>query len=133
MAVALVDTAVLVGMVDTDDRHHDVALEIVRGIDRGDLPRGRVTDYVILETLNWTHGRQHSDKAQETHTRLNESAGFETRDAPQKDFTRALELFERYDGLSLATRPSWHTWSVKGSSTCTLSTPTSTRSMDSPG
>lgn len=100
MAVALVDTAVLVGMVDTDDRHHDDALEIVMGIDRGDLPTGRVTDYVVLETLNWIHGRRHSRKARETYSRLNESAGFEIQDAAQKDFTRALELFERYDGLS---------------------------------
>lgn len=100
MAVALVDTAVLVGVVDADDRHHDVAAEIVRGMDYGELPTGRVIDYVVLETLNWIHSRQRHGKAQETYTRLNESAGFEIHHTAQKDFTRALELFETYDGLS---------------------------------
>ncbi|MEY7851379.1 type II toxin-antitoxin system VapC family toxin [Natrarchaeobius sp. A-rgal3] len=100
MVVVLVDTAVLVGMADTDDRHHDVAMEIVRGMDHGDLPVGRVTDYVVLETLNWIHNRSRHKKARETYARLNESAGFEIHHTAQKDFTRALELFETYDGLS---------------------------------
>lgn len=39
-------------------------------------------------------------KGHETSTRLNESAGFEIHQTAQKDFTRALELFETYDGLS---------------------------------
>lgn len=44
MAVAMVDTGVLIGMADTDDEHHDVAMEIVRGMDHGNLPTGRVTN-----------------------------------------------------------------------------------------
>ncbi len=100
MAVALVDTAVLIGMVDSDDQHHTVSMEIVRGMDHGDLPVGRVTNYVVLETLNWIHNRQRHEIAHETYTRLNESAGFEIHHAAQKDFMRALELFETYDGLS---------------------------------
>jgi predicted nucleic acid-binding protein len=100
MAVAVVDTGVLVGMVDTDDRHHDVALEIVHGMDRGDLPTGRVTNYVTLETLNWIHGRKHHAKAVETYERLHQSAGFELLHAAQKDFASAVDLFETYEGLS---------------------------------
>ncbi len=100
MAVAIVDTAVLIGMADADDQHHDVAMEIVRGMDHGDLPTGRVTNYVVLETMNWIHNRQRHGMAHETYTRLHESAGFEVHHAPQKDFARALELFETYDGLS---------------------------------
>lgn len=46
MAVAVIDTGVLVGMADIDDEHHDIAVEIVRGIDHGDLPTGQVTNYI---------------------------------------------------------------------------------------
>jgi len=42
-------------MVDADDQHHDIAMEIVRGMDNGVLPTGHVTNYVALETLNWIH------------------------------------------------------------------------------
>jgi hypothetical protein len=100
MAVAVVDTGVLIGMVDTDDQHHDVAREIVRRMDHGELPTGRVTNYVALETLNWIHNRKHHEKAVETYERLNQSAGFEILHAAQKDFTSAVNLFQTYDSLS---------------------------------
>ena len=101
MLAAVVDTGVLVGMADTDDKHHDAALEIVRGIDRGDLPTGHVTNYVVLETLNWIHSRKRHDTAVETYERLHESAGFELRQAAQADFTRAVERFGTHGGLSV--------------------------------
>jgi predicted nucleic acid-binding protein len=100
MTVAVVDTGVLIGMVDNDDERHDVAMEIVRGMDHGDLPTSRVTNYILLETLNWIHNRKRHAKAVETYERLNQSAGFEVLHAAQKDFLRAVELFETYDGLS---------------------------------
>ena len=100
MAVAVVDTSVLVGMADSDDQYHDVASEIVGGMDRGALPTGRVTNYVVTETLNWIHDRRRHGKAVETYARLNESAGFEVLHAPQKDFHRAVDLFETSDGLA---------------------------------
>jgi predicted nucleic acid-binding protein len=101
MAVAAVDTGVLIGMVDADDQHHGTAMEIVRGMDHGELPTGHVTNYVALETLNWIHNRKHQQTAVETYERLNRSAGFEILHAAQKDFTNALGLFETYDRLSL--------------------------------
>lgn len=101
MAVAVVDTGVLIGMADTDDQHHDVAMEIVRGMDHGDLPTGRVTNYIALETFNWIHNRKRHQKAVETYERLNQSAGFEILHAAQKDFTSAVTLFQTYEGLSL--------------------------------
>jgi predicted nucleic acid-binding protein len=100
MAVAVVDTGVLVGMADVEDEHHDTAMEIVRGMDHGDLPTGRLTNYIALETLNWIHNRKRHEKAVETYERLNQSAGFEILHAAQKDFTSALSLFQTYDGLS---------------------------------
>jgi predicted nucleic acid-binding protein len=100
MAVTVVDTGVLIGMADADDEHHGGATEIVRGMDHGDLPPGRVTNYVALETLNWIHDRKRHEKAVETYERLNQSAGFEVLNAPQKDFPTAVELFETHEGLS---------------------------------
>ena len=53
MAVAVVDIGVLIGMADVDDEYHDVAMEIVRGMYHGNLPTGRVTNYIVLESFNW--------------------------------------------------------------------------------
>lgn len=100
MAVAVVDTGVLVGMADVDDVQHDTALAIVRGMDRGDLPTGRATNYSLLETLNWIHARKRHETAVETYTRLHESAGFEVVHAAQADFHRAVDLFETYERLA---------------------------------
>lgn len=100
MAVAVVDTGVLIGMADTDDQHHEVASQIVRKLDHGELPTGQVTNYVVLETLNWIHSRKRHETAVETYERLHTSAGFEIRQSAQKDFGRAVELFETYEGLA---------------------------------
>jgi len=100
MAVAVVDTGVLIGMADTDDRHHQAGREIVRGMDHGDLPTGRVTNDVVCETLNWIHARKRHDLAVETYDRLHRSAGFEIVQAAQADFTSAVERFRNDEGLS---------------------------------
>ena len=100
MAVAVVDTGVLIGMADADDEYHDTAMEIVHEMDHGDLPTGRVTNYIVLETLNWIHNRKRHEKAVETYERLNQSAGFEVLHAAQKDFASAVDLFRTYEGLS---------------------------------
>ncbi|WP_135363950.1 type II toxin-antitoxin system VapC family toxin [Halosimplex halophilum] len=98
--VAAVDTSVLVGRADADDRHHDAATAIVDGIDRGRLPTGRVTNYVVLEMLNWIHGRRRHEAAIALYASLKASAGFEIHHAPRKDYDRAIDLFETYDGLA---------------------------------
>ena len=100
MSVTVVDTSVLIGVADADDEHHDVAMEIVRGMDHDNLPTGRVTNYIVLETLNWIHDRKRHAKAIETYERLNQSAGFEVLHAAQKDFPSAVDLFKTYDGLA---------------------------------
>lgn len=100
MAVAIVDTGVLIAMADVDDHHHHTAMEIVGGMDRGELPTGRVTNYVLLETLNWIHARKRQGTAVDLHHRLNQSGGFEIHHAAQADFAAASELFETYDGLA---------------------------------
>jgi predicted nucleic acid-binding protein len=101
MAVAVVDSNVLIDYKDTSvDSRHERAEEIVYGIDGGDLPTTRVTNYVLLESLNWIHERQRHDIALDLRDRLSASVGFELVHAPQKDFHRAVELFETYDGLA---------------------------------
>lgn len=100
MAVAGIDTGVLIGRADADDEHHDVATEIISGIDHGELPTARITNYVVLETLNWIQTRKRHEKAVETYERLHQSAGFEVLHAAQKDFQRALSLFKTYESLS---------------------------------
>jgi len=97
MAVAVVDTTVLLARADSTDPNHEAATGIVGGIDRGDLPTGRVTDYVVLEALNWIHTRQYHRTAVETYRRLVASAGFEVVGTARKDFSRAVELFETYE------------------------------------
>lgn len=97
MPAAQVDTGVLIGAADADDQHHAAASEIIRAIDRGDLPTGRVTNYVVLETLNWIHERNRHATAVDFYTRLTESAGFEIVQCAQKDYHRATDLFETHD------------------------------------
>jgi hypothetical protein len=45
-----------------------------------------VTNYIVLETLNWIHNRKCHAKAVDTYERLTQSAGFEVLHAAQKDF-----------------------------------------------
>ncbi|MFD1585605.1 type II toxin-antitoxin system VapC family toxin [Halorientalis brevis] len=101
MAVAVLDSNVLIDYKDTSsDARHEQAEEIVYAIDRGDLPTARVTNYVLLESLNWIHERQRHDIAVDLRNRLSDSAGFELVHSAQKDFYRAVELFETYDGFA---------------------------------
>lgn len=101
MAAVVVDSNVLIDYKDTshDDRHRR-AEAIVQGFDAGDLPTARVTNYVLLEALNWIHERQRHDIAVDLRARLNDSAGFELVHAAQRDFHRAVELFETHDELA---------------------------------
>ena len=97
---ALVDTNVILARADPDDQNHETAREIVAAIDHGDLPTGRITNYIVAEVLNFTLERRGQQYALEVYERIKQSAGFEIVHAARKDFPRALELFETYDGLS---------------------------------
>jgi len=101
MAVGVVDANILIDYKDTSpDTRHERAENIVYAIDRGNLPTARVTNYVRLETLNWIYERQRHDIAVDLKGRLANSAGFELVHCAQKDFHRAMELFEGYESLS---------------------------------
>jgi hypothetical protein len=101
VAVVAVDSNVLIDYKDTSpNARHRRAERIVLAIDRGDLPTCRVTNYVLLETLNWIHERQRHDVAVDLRHRLTESAGFELVQCAKKDFNRAVELFETHGSLA---------------------------------
>ena len=101
MAVVVVDANVLIAYKDIGaDEYHERAENIVRTIDSGNLPTARVTNYVLLEALNWIHERRRHDIAIDLRRRLSDSAGFELVHSAQKDFYRAVELFEVYEELS---------------------------------
>ena len=101
MTRAVVDANVLIDYKDTSsDARHERAERIVYAIDSGDLPTARVTNYVLLESLNWIHERRRHDIAVDLKNRLADSAGFEVVHCAQKDFRRAAELFETHDRLS---------------------------------
>jgi predicted nucleic acid-binding protein len=101
MAVAVVDSNVLIDYKDTSpDSRHGQAESIIYAIDGGELPTVRVTNYVLLEALNWIHERQRHHIAVDLRSRLSDSAGFELVHSVKKDFHRAVELFETYDGLA---------------------------------
>lgn len=101
MPVAVLDSNVLIDYKDTSvDSRHERAEEIIYAIDSGDLPTARITNYILLESLNWIHERQRHDITIDLKERLMASAGFELVHAAQKDFANAMELFETYDRLA---------------------------------
>jgi len=101
MATTVIDSNVLIDYKDTsDDVRHERAEDIVYAIDSGELPTSRITNYVLLESLNWIHERQRHDIAVDLHDRLSDSAGFESVHSAQKDYHRAVELFETCEDLS---------------------------------
>lgn len=52
MADAIIDSNVLFGFRSARDQWHEAASAIVHGMDSGDLPRGRVTNYSLPGVLN---------------------------------------------------------------------------------
>ncbi|WP_418284130.1 type II toxin-antitoxin system VapC family toxin [Halorubrum sp. DTA46] len=101
MTVAVIDSNILIDYKDTSPgTRHERAERIIYAIDSGDLPTARVTNYVLLESLNWIHERQRHEIAEDLKRRLADSAGFELVHCAQKDFTNATELFETYTNLS---------------------------------
>lgn len=100
MAVAPLDTNVLFASASARDEYHDPAMEMVRGIDHGDLPKAVVTNYVVAETLNLTREKLGSEAANGMLDRLIEGSNFEVMHAPQSDFNAAQAIFRRYPELS---------------------------------
>jgi predicted nucleic acid-binding protein len=100
MAVVGIDSNVLIAMASKRDTNHEAGRAIVEGMDDGDLPTARVSNYVVAEVLNFIHERHTHAFALDTYRRVEGSAGFEVVHAPKTDYTTAVDLFETYEGLS---------------------------------
>jgi predicted nucleic acid-binding protein len=100
MPRAVLDTTTILARVYAKDDHHDAGRAILRGIDKGGLPTGEVTDTVTTETLNMVHTRDGAATANDVLDRLVEGAHFELVHAPKSVFEAARQLFRTYQGLS---------------------------------
>lgn len=100
MAVAVLDSNVPIAAVSRRDQNHETAAELIRGIDHGELPTGRLTNYVVGEVLKYVHERHQHETALDLHDRLKRGTGFDFVHATQSDFAHAEEIFHRYDELS---------------------------------
>lgn len=100
MATALVDSNVLIAARLSRDQNHDSARDIVRAMDEGELPVGRVTSGALAEVLNYLQTRSDHAAAVETLDALVESVGFDVDRTTKSDFDAARSLFRQYEGLS---------------------------------
>lgn len=100
MPTAMVDSNVIIAASSTRDVDHDVALDILTGIDVGDLPTCRVSNYVVAEVLNFVHARHRHGLAVDLYDRLSRSAGIEIVQATKRDYHRAVDAFCEHDSLS---------------------------------
>jgi len=101
MPDAVVDSNVLFAFRSRHDQWHDPATAIVRGMDRGALPRGLVTNYTLPEVLNPIAKAATHDRAVETLDFLTESGGFELRHLAAADLRRGRALFRREEGIEI--------------------------------
>ena len=101
MAEVLIDANVLYGFRMSRDQWHERASRIVRAIDDGTLPRGRVTNVTLSEILNPIQKRAGHDPAVATLEFLEQSAGFRVCSFGQSDFARGRELFRQSNGVEL--------------------------------
>jgi len=100
MAVAFLDSNVLIAFASRRDEDHGPAREIVGGIDAGELPTARITNYVLAEVLNFLHERRGHGTAVDVHERLKRGSEFDLLHATKVDYHRADDLFATYDTLS---------------------------------
>lgn len=100
MARALVDATVVIAFADSDDEAHETGAEIVRSVDLGELPKGIITNDVLLEILNFVHDRQGQTRATDLLDRFLEGAHFQVPYNPKENFGIGRSLFRQYDGLS---------------------------------
>jgi len=100
MPTALLDSNVLIASRNDDADNHNTSRAIVSSIDRGVLPRVRVTNYVVAEVLNLLHGRHSHELAIDTYERLDRGANFHIDHETKSDFECAVDIFRGWDGLA---------------------------------
>lgn len=100
MQTALVDSNVLIAAANGRDRNHEMAASIVDAADRRDLPRLIVTNYVLVETLNYIIERASQTAAVELYDRLDRSPGFTFERVVERDDHGAIEDLRSGDRCS---------------------------------
>lgn len=100
MAVALLDTNVLFASASSRDEFHEPALEIIQGIDHGNLPEAKITNYVLAEVLNLSNEKLGPEAANGMLDRLIEGTHFEIVHATRTDFNAAQAIFRRHSEFS---------------------------------
>ncbi|NLV08721.1 PIN domain-containing protein [Halomicrobium mukohataei] len=100
MSRALLDATALIAAADRDDADHQRGLEILRGIDYGELPDGVITNEALLETLNFVEERKGHDRAVDLLDRFVQGAHFELQYNPKKNFGLGRSLFRGHPGLN---------------------------------
>lgn len=102
MAVALLDSNIQIAFVSRQDEDHETAREIRSAMNQGELPMGRLTNYVVSEALgclNETHGH---DVATDLYGRLKSGSAFEVVHCTRGDFVTGESIFDRQPQLSFA-------------------------------
>lgn len=101
MPDVVVDSNVVFGFRSRRDQWHEPAVEIVNGLDRGDLPRAQITNYSLPEILNPILKRAGYARAVETLEFLTRSGGFRLRHLAQEDFNRGQAMFRREENIEI--------------------------------
>jgi predicted nucleic acid-binding protein len=98
MSDVLVDANVVLDARNQNAGRHEQALRIFQRIDRGELPRARVVNYVMAEILHPLQKRFRKGVAIETLDRLQESRGFDLVNVPQGVHADGERLFRLHRG-----------------------------------
>jgi hypothetical protein len=100
MPRALIDTSVLFAAAYKRDNSHDVALQVLHGIDNGTLPEAVVLDYVLAETLNGLTTHAGHDAAVDFLDRIEENARFHIDSLTTDALATGKSLFRQHEPLS---------------------------------
>ena len=95
MPDAVVDSNVVLGARLQRDQWHERGAAIVGAMDAGDLPRGRVMTYGVVEILTPIEKRAGDEPARATLEFLTESRGFEIEHTTRDDFVRGSAIYRR--------------------------------------
>lgn len=102
--VVLIDSVVIIGAFLERDEHHEEGLEILKGIDQGDLPPAILHDFVYTEVLNYLCKAVSAShpKIEELHRRLDSAKNFRLYRVEDDHFERGCDdVYFQYENLSL--------------------------------
>ncbi|MFQ3476832.1 PIN domain-containing protein [Halonotius sp. F2-221B] len=104
MQVVCLDSNIVLAARNANATRHDDATAIFSGIDTGELPRGRLINYVVPEILHPLQKRISKAAASETLDRLQSSRGFEFVHVSNAVHLYGEQLFRTYAASS---GPEW--------------------------